>query len=589
MNESMQSFEIIEIQSHLSTIQDSVDNTLQGIGNRNGLLNSGSQKYFKFASDLKERLTILQRYSAALRAKHHEMKIEIDQFHNKVSLNLAEIKSVKNEMKRKYLIVENLYNQIIDKQQQNIKNRDLLNIQITEEDKEMNYLDEKLHNLSQFDFTAHTSSENDVLNKEIFDLKVEVNLLDEQLAFKNKIISDMNSSNNGKSALKAISESLFTIKRRSEKITEECFLINEKMNLIKHNIDEKKLKLENIKEKIKKLDEKSNIKRSDITNIKAIIIKIEAEKEKSNEANQEITNSENKLRRIKQELEIENKNEIDISHKVQKFNDEFDEYDPNSNFYKNYEKSENEYTLLCQAVDDAVILNAKLQNQIECIDKNAMIAKEKIHEEINECVHFNEQKLYTTLRSINESNRSMKKEVKFLEQSINVLEAEKMRLDEKYQQAKIKLEKYQKKEKKKPKGNNHKDIKKLKSFTKALEFKLSNLLCIIDHKKEDIETMKTNYEQMMIRMNKSSCSDCCTSKILAPICPIMQSRQNIAQILCDTTSKAKNIFENQKIDWKQQEQKDIENKLKRWDDTLTKISPTFENRIMKVIIEHACQ
>ena len=73
MSELQENDSFQEMSAHLSTIQNSVDSTIQGLGNRNQLVRTSSSVFTQASKDLKDRLETLQKYSSSLCLKKKEM------------------------------------------------------------------------------------------------------------------------------------------------------------------------------------------------------------------------------------------------------------------------------------------------------------------------------------------------------------------------------------------------------------------------------------------------------------------------------------------------------------------------------------
>lgn len=577
-----------EMTNHLSSIQNSVDTTIQDLGSRNKLVRTSSNIFSKASNDLKDRLKTLQEYSSALCLKKKEIKNQIELFYNDNNKLLKEIKESKTSIEKQIEALEEKSTQFFNQIAQNQKMKDEISNQIMLFDKEEENLDKKSIECQEILSKPVLLNKNDAIIDSIQETQKSLEQIEEQIQKK------LNSINEIQNHIQ-LNQTLKTVNEKFIQTQEDICLVQEKIEKEKSIFQEKQEQLNLILSQVKENNDGINIFRDNLMQIKTINSEIEQEKEKGSQILKTITPVESELRIIEQEYDVENKKEIELAQEFNEIDEKLNNRDPNLVLIeKKMNELEEELRLTLQKKDDLLIIENSLQNEIQTFNQKTLLIKEKISKEITEGAVFYEQKLYKELRALLDENNNMKKSKDELIMMINVLEAEKRRLYKKIVLCTKKTEKYQeknyqlKKIKSKNKHQKHR-LKDLKISIDAIQFKVNELICINEHKKEDIQTKKLSIEQTLLKLYRFPSQESISkTNILNPIVPILDKRGESAKILSKTAYDLKKMYLLQKNIWNDIDQNEITNAFKRWDDTLEKAKPSIEKSLLQAFIELVC-
>ncbi|KAK8838842.1 hypothetical protein M9Y10_032882 [Tritrichomonas musculus] len=595
MNDTNQKENTHEMAMHLSTIQNHVDTTIQDLGNRKNLVRVSSDKSIKVANDLNGRIGTLQKYSSALNLKRKDMQGQIDLFHQKNNEKLNLLKHDQESLENE---IESLDQKLVHISNQITENKlmiDKLSNQIQLYDKENENLDIQSFRYQEILNRPVPLDRNDDIKDCIQEVQRSLKQIDEKIQFKSNLLHKFQNDIQVLQPITQINKSLLKVNERFVQAQEDEYLVNKRIE-IEHSISkEKQEKLSLLLSQIKENNDGIDAFRNNFMQIKAIDMEIDREKEKKSQILTSATPIESELRRIEQEYDIEIKKEIKMAHDFNELEEKERNRDPSLILLENKVSELNEeLRLIIQKKDDLTIIENNLQCKYDSLDQKTLLTKEKLSREITEGRVFHEQKLYKEIRNHSNSNDEMNKKIEELIMMINVFEAERKRLYRKIAIALNKLEKYKEKEMKmkKLKKKNKIERKKLNNLQlsiEALQFKINELTCINDHKKEDIQTKKLSIEQTLLKFylpnQQQSFSK---SNILSPILPILSNRGEAAKIISETALYVKKIFLFQQNAWKDIDQDEIKNAFERWDDTLEKIKPSIEKNILQAFVEFVC-
>lgn len=588
MSELQENDSFQEMSAHLSTIQNSVDSTIQGLGNRNQLVRTSSSVFTQASKDLKDRLETLQKYSSSLCLKKKEMKNEIDFFYNNNLKFLNEIKQNKRTVKKQLESLEEKLTEISSKVAQNQQMKDEISNQVLQYNTEEENLDKKSVEYQELLSKPIPVNQNDEIIDSIQETQKSLSQVEEKIQSKSNVIDKYQSYIQAHQSLKNTIE-------KFAKTQEEVCLIQKKIELGKSISQEKQENIKKILSKIKENNDGIETFRNNLDQIKATNAEINQEKAKNTEILKSATPIKSELSLLTQEYDTEVKNEVELAREINEFDENLRNRDPE--IIKIEEKMielEEELRFLLQKKDDLLIIENSLQNEISNFDQKTLLMKEKISKEISEGAVFYEQKLYKELRALLNANDNMNKDMEELLMMINVLEAEKRRLYKKIITYVKKIEKYKEKEfqmkklKSKSRHLKHK-LNDLEFSIEATQFKINELICINEHKKEDIQTKKLSIEQTLLKFTTPPPQEYISkSNILNPIVPILNKRGESAKILSKTALYLKNMYLLQKNVWNDIDPNEIQSSFERWDEILEKTKPSIEKNILQAFIELVC-
>ena len=550
-------------QNHLSSIQESLNCSLQGIESRNEFLQEGSTKYISISTEMKERARILQTYGVSLQLKQNDLKDAMNAFKEKREQHL-------NEIRQEEKLIQN---------------------QLDKLENQLNQIHCKIKEINENKFFLEGQMNNDVVQENIEEFKQNIFNIDNKINISNTNVKQYQSKLRILTPVVDILKSLRSLHQQNQIIVEELSEIDQKSEITNEVIFTKEKKIKTLRTNCKNVEKEIDSYRSDRIAMKNTKLQLQHEKNKVSQFTQELSKIETENRVIEKWYDEQIQIEIKIARSLHELDEKIKNRDPHLIELENQvSELEKDYNSLFLKKEELTFIETTLSNDLDTIDQRFLLEKERYFDEIKLAAVHQEQKLFNSLHNDTQSVEKLKNEIEQLLMAINVLEAEKERLVKKIAIANKTLEKYQRKHNKKPKSSRlGQNSETIKLSIETLEFQVEQMNCVIQHKKEDIQTLKIRFDQALNKLLiPPKPVNIVKRKRLDPLIPVLNKRYTVAQILSTSALYMKNIIQNQLDDWKMINDDAIIDTMKRWEHTIEDLDPVIEKNMLRAQIELVC-